>query len=58
LRKLRSVRPAQVCQIHMEVADSPACKCGRGGGAVLHVLLRCSLYVEARKALRAAAGDR
>jgi hypothetical protein len=41
-----------------KLADSPACEYGRGDKTVLHVLLRCDLYSEARKALRQAAGDR
>jgi hypothetical protein len=46
------------CLFRKKLADSPACECGRGDETVLHVLLRCDLYAEARKALREAAGDR
>ena len=46
------------CLFRKKLADSPACECGRGDETVLHVLLRCNLYAEARKALREAAGDR
>jgi ribonuclease HI len=46
------------CLFRKKLADSPACGCGRGNETVLHVLLRCDLYAEARKALREAAGDR
>ena len=46
------------CLFRKKLADSPACECGSGDETVLHVLLRCSLYAEARKALREAAGDR
>jgi hypothetical protein len=41
-----------------KLADSPTCECGRGDETVLHVLLPCNLYAEARKELREAAGDR
>ena len=46
------------CLSRKRLADSPACECGRGDETVLHVLLRCHRYAEARKALREAAGDR
>jgi ribonuclease HI len=46
------------CLFRKKLADSPACECGRGDETVLHVLLRCDLYAEARKTLREAAGDR
>jgi hypothetical protein len=46
------------CLFRKKLAHSPACECGRGDETVLHVLLRCDLYAEARKALREAAGDR
>ena len=46
------------CLFRKKLADSPACECGRGDETVLHVLLRCELYAEARKALREAVGDR
>jgi hypothetical protein len=46
------------CLFRNRLADSPACECGRGDETVLHVLLRCDRYAEARKALREAAGDR
>jgi ribonuclease HI len=45
------------CLFRKKLADSPTCDCGRGDEIVLHVLLRCGLYAEARKALREAAGD-
>ena len=45
------------CLFRKKLADSPTCECGRSGETVLHVLLRCNLYAEARKALREAAGD-
>jgi ribonuclease HI len=46
------------CLFRKKLAGSPACECGRGDETVLHVLLRCDMYAEARKALREAAGDR
>lgn len=46
------------CLFRKKLADSPACECGRGDETMLHVLLRCDKYAEARKALREAAGDR
>jgi hypothetical protein len=46
------------CLFRKKLVDSPACKCGRSDETVLHVLLRCDNYAEARKALREAAGDR
>jgi ribonuclease HI len=46
------------CLFIKKLADSPACECGRGDETVLHVLLRCDKYAQARKALREAAGDR
>ena len=46
------------CLFRKKLADSPTCECGRSGETVLHVLLRCDRYAEARKALREAAGDR
>ncbi|KAL1581903.1 hypothetical protein WHR41_09480 [Cladosporium halotolerans] len=46
------------CLFRKKLAYSPACECGRGDETVLHVLLRCERYAEARKALREAAGDR
>ncbi|OQN95262.1 hypothetical protein B0A48_18586 [Cryoendolithus antarcticus] len=38
------------CLFRKKLADSPACECGRGDVTVLHVLLRCDRYAEARKA--------
>jgi hypothetical protein len=49
---------SNTCLFRKKLADSPACECGRGDETVLHVLLRCDRYAEARKALREAAGDR
>lgn len=46
------------CLFRKKLADSPTCGCGRGDETVLHVLLRCDLYAEARIALRETAGDR
>ena len=46
------------CLFRKKLADSPACEYGRSDETVLHVLLRCELYAEARKTLREAAGDR
>lgn len=46
------------CLFRKKLADSPACECGRGDETALHVLLRCNLYAEARKASWEAAGDR
>jgi hypothetical protein len=46
------------CLSRKKLANSPACECGRGDETVLHVLLPCGWYAEARKALREAAGDR
>jgi hypothetical protein len=38
------------CLFRKKLADSPACKCGRGDETVLHVLLRCERYTEAPSA--------
>jgi hypothetical protein len=38
------------CLFRKKLADSPACKCGRGDETVLHVLLRCERYAEAPSA--------
>ena len=46
------------CLFRKKLAETPACECGRSDETVLHVLLRCERYAEARKALREAAGDR
>ena len=46
------------CLFRIKLADSPSCDCGRGDETVLHVLLRCDRYAEARKPSREAAGDR
>lgn len=46
------------CLFRKKLADSPACECGRGDETVLHVLLHCDRYAEARNVLREAAGDR
>jgi hypothetical protein len=39
------------CLSRMKLAESPTCECGRSDETVLHVLQRCNLYAEARKAL-------
>jgi hypothetical protein len=45
------------CFSKKKLADYPTCERGRSDETVLHVLLRCDKYAEARKALREAAGD-
>lgn len=46
------------CLFRKKLADSPTCECGRSDETVLHLLLHCERYAEARKELREAAGDR
>jgi hypothetical protein len=46
------------CLFNKKFADSPACEYGRDDETVLHVMLRCGQYAEARKTLREGAGDR
>lgn len=46
------------CLFRKKLADDPSCECGRGDETVLHVLLHCERYADARKILREAAGDR
>jgi hypothetical protein len=40
------------------IADSAKCECGNDEQTVRHVILSCPQWVEARKVLRAAVGDR
>lgn len=46
------------CLFRKKLADSPTCECGRGDETVLHALLHCERWAEAREILRDAAGDR
>jgi hypothetical protein len=48
----------KVALFRKKLADSPVCECGRGDETLLHVLLRCDLYAEPRKALQEVADNR
>jgi hypothetical protein len=46
------------CLLRKRLAEKLMCECGCGDETVLHVLLHCERYTEARVGLRVAAGDR